>query len=89
MTYPNDIPNNTDTWKSNSALYPVITEVINNKWLLFIFEKRNVDYELTNYDAIIKIGKQDFIDIIDIKNTRLSGKNSVTNVPHILSSKVL
>ena len=45
--------------------------------------------KLTNYNAMIKIDKQDLIDIIDIKNTRLSDKNGVTSMPYILSTKVL
>ena len=38
---------------------------------------------------MIKIDEQDLIDITDIKNTRLSGKNGVTNTSYILSTKGL
>ena len=31
-----------------------------------------IKLKLTNYNVMIKIGKHDLIDIIDIKNTRLS-----------------
>ena len=31
-----------------------------------------IKLKLTNYNVMIKIGKQDLIDIIDIKNTRAS-----------------
>ena len=34
---------------------------------------------------MIKIDIQELIDIIDIKNKRLSGKNGITNMLHILS----
>ena len=37
---------------------------------------------------MIKIDKQDLIDIIGIKNTGLSDKNGVTNMSYILSTKV-
>ena len=38
---------------------------------------------------MIKIDKQDLVDIIGIKITRLSDKNGVTNMPYILSTNVL
>ena len=34
---------------------------------------------------MIKIDKQNLIDIIDITNTRFSDKNGVTNISYILS----
>ena len=36
---------------------------------------------------MIKIGIEDLIDIIDIKNTRLSDKNGVKNMLYILSKQ--
>ena len=55
-----------------------------------ISDKRNIHkLKLTNYNVIIKIGKQDLIDIIDKKNTGLGDKNGVTNMSYILSTKVL
>ena len=42
-----------------------------------------------NYNAMIKIDIKDLIDIIDIKNKRLSDKNGVTNVPYIFSKQKL
>ena len=45
--------------------------------------------KLKNYNTTIKIDKQDLIDIIDIKNTRLIDKSGVTNMSYILSTKVL
>ena len=36
---------------------------------------------------MIKIDKQDLIDIIDIKNTGLSEKNGVTNMSYIYQQK--
>ena len=38
---------------------------------------------------MIKIDKQDLIDIIDIKKSGLSDKNGVPNMSYILSTKVL
>ena len=45
--------------------------------------------KLTNYNAMIKIDKQDLIGIIDIKNTRLSDKNGIKNMSYSSSTKVL
>ena len=58
---------------------------------LSISDKRNVlKLKLTNYNVMLKIDKQDLIDITDIKkNTGLSDKNGVTNMSYILSTKVL
>ena len=36
---------------------------------------------------MIKIDKQNLIDIIDIKNIRFSDKNDVTNMSYILSKQ--
>ena len=36
---------------------------------------------------MIKIDKQNSIDIIDIKNTRFSDKTGVTNISYILSKQ--
>ena len=38
---------------------------------------------------MIKNDIQDLIDIIDIKNKRLSNKNGVTDMPYILSKQKL
>ena len=45
--------------------------------------------KLTNYNAMIKIDKQDLIGIIDIKNARLSDKNGIKNMSYSSSTKVL
>ena len=37
---------------------------------------------------MIKIDKQDLIDIIDIKNTGLSDKNGVKNMSYVFSTNV-
>ena len=42
------------------------------KYLFFLTKEMYIKLKLTNYNVMIKIGKQDLIDIIDIKNTRLS-----------------
>ena len=43
-----------------------------SKYLFFLTKEMYIKLKLTNYNVMIKIGKQDLIDIIDIKNTRLS-----------------
>ena len=47
------------------------------------------ELKLTNYIVLIKTDKQDLFHIINMKNTGLSGKNGVTNMTYILSTKVL
>ena len=50
-----------------------------------ISDKRSIyKLKLTYYNVMIKIDKQDLIDITDIKNIGLSDKNGVTNMSYIL-----
>ena len=51
------------------------------KYLFFLTKEMYIKLKLTNYNVMIKIGKQDLTDIIDIKKYK--------SKPYNLSTKVL
>ena len=52
-----------------------------SKYLFFLTKEMYIKLKLTNYNVMIKIGKQDLTDIIDIKKYK--------SKPYNLSTKVL
>ena len=52
--------------------YKFLTWTVSKSVSIFLTKEMYIKLKLINYNAMIKIGKHDLIDIIDIKNTRLS-----------------
>ena len=63
-------------------------QITNISKYLFLTKETLHKLKLKNYNVMIKIDKQDLIDIIDIKNTGLSDKNGVKNMSYVFSTNV-
>ena len=59
--------------------YKFLTWTVSKSVSIFLTKEMYIKLKLINYNAMIKIGKQDLIDIIDIKKYKIK--------PYILSIK--